>query len=246
MSALLPPGRRLLIIVPAFNEAASIGRVVRSVREAIPVGDVLVVNDGSSDATSQEAEAAGAHVIDLPHNLGIGAAVQTGFIFARERGYDYAVQVDGDGQHDPRQIADLLAPVLNDECDVAVGARIVQRSGYITPVLRRLGIALLATTISLATRQRVSDATSGFRASNRKAICYCAREYPADYPEPESLVLFWRAGIRTREVPVTMNARLGGQSSITLIRSAYYMAKVFLAIMIDLIREAPRAADAPD
>ncbi|MBI3763230.1 MAG: glycosyltransferase family 2 protein [Chloroflexi bacterium] len=237
---------RLLVVIPAYNEEASLGRVIANVRQSAPEADVLVINDGSTDRTAEVAETAGARVITLPFNLGIGAAMQTGFLFARDFGYDFAVQVDGDGQHDPREIPDILAPVVAGEADVAAGARYIEDRGYITPGLRRFGIVLLATAISIITRRRVTDPTSGFRASNRKAICFCALHYPSDYPEPESVVLFRQARLKMIEVPVTMNPRYGGQSSITPFRSFYYMVKVFLAILIGLLRRAPRAQEVLD
>lgn len=237
----LPPDKKLLVIIPAYNEEASLARVIASVRAAAPQADIVVINDGSRDNTPAVAEGAGAFVITLPYNLGIGAAVQTGFLFARDGGYDYAVQVDGDGQHDPDEIGVILAPVTVGEADVVAGARYIEDRGYITPWPRRIGIVILALLISLAVRRRVTDPTSGFRASNRRAIEYCAANYPPDYPEPESVAQFARAGLRMREIPVTMNPRYGGQSSITPFRSFYYMVKVILAILIDLLRQTPRA-----
>ncbi len=232
----------MLVIIPAYNEEASLARVIASVHTAIPQADILVVNDGSRDKTAQVAEAAGAYVVSLPYNLGIGAAVQTGFRFACQGGYDYAAQVDGDGQHDPNEIGEIMAPLLAGQWDVVAGARYIEDRGYITPWLRRLGIIILALLISLIVRRRVTDPTSGFRASNRRAIEYCAASYPPDYPEPESVVWFARAGLRMSETPVTMNPRYGGQSSITPFRSFYYMVKVILAILIDLLRRTPRVA----
>ena len=237
----LPQGQRLLIIIPAFNEEASLARVIGSVRAAAPPADILVVNDGSRDNTAPVAEAAGAYVVNLPYNLGIGAAVQTGFMFARNGGYDYAIQVDGDGQHDPNEMGEILEPVVAGRADVAAGARYIEDRGYITPWPRRLGILILAGLISLAVGRRVTDPTSGFRASNRRAIEHCAETYPPDYPEPESVVQFARAGLRMLEVPVTMNPRYGGQSSITPFRSFYYMVKVVLSILIGLMRRTPPA-----
>ena len=236
----LPSGQRLLVVIPAYNEEASLARVIASVRAAMPPADIIVINDGSRDGTAQVATNAGAQVVTLPYNLGIGAAMQTGFLFARKGGYDYLIQVDGDGQHDPNEIGEILGPVIAGEADVVAGARYIEDRGYITPWPRRIGIIILATLISLIVRQRVTDPTSGFRASNRRAIEYCAELYPPDYPEPESVVRFARAGLRMKEVPVTMNARYGGQSSITPFRSFYYMVKVVLAIGVDLLRRMPK------
>jgi glycosyltransferase involved in cell wall biosynthesis len=233
-----PP--RTLVIIPAYNEEASLGHVIGQTRAAVPFADIAVVNDGSTDATAHIAETMGAYVINLPYNLGIGSAMQTGFMFARERGYQITVQVDGDGQHDPGEIPELLAPLLAGQADVVCGARYIEDRGYITPWPRRVGIVILAAFISAVTGQRHTDPTSGFRASNRKAICLCAEEYPFDYPEPESVVLFRRAGLRTIEIPVTMNPRYGGQSSITPLHSGYYMIKVIMAILVGLLRHRPR------
>lgn len=239
----IPAQPRLLVIIPAYNEEESLGRVIQSVREAVPTADVVVINDGSTDATPHIAEDHGAALVSLPYNLGIGAAMQTGFLFARERGYDVAVQVDGDGQHDPREIEALLTALRAGNADVVIGSRYLEDRGYVTPKLRRLGIVILAAVISLVTRRRITDPTSGFRALNRRAIAFCAADYPFDYPEPESVVQFCRAGLRIKEIPVTMNPRYGGQSSITPLRSAYYMVKVILAILIGLLRQRPRAAE---
>lgn len=242
MTLTLPDGKRLLVIIPALNEEASIAHVIGKVRAAVPQATVLVINDGSRDLTSDCARAAGAEVVDLPFNLGIGAAMQTGFIFAAEQGYDYTVQVDGDGQHDPSEIGEILLPLLEERADVVIGSRYIEDRGYITPVVRRLGIVILAWFISWLTGRKATDTTSGFRASNRRVIELCARVYPHDYPEPEALVLFRQVGLRVLEVPVTMNARYGGESSITPFRSAYYMVKVMLAIVIMLLRKPPQPA----
>ncbi len=240
MPLTLPPDQRLLVIIPALNEEASLPRVIQQLHAAAPSADIVVINDGSRDNTAQVAEQAGAFVVSLPYNLGIGAAMQTGFKFASRGNYDYAIQVDGDGQHDPNEMSEILGPVLAGQADVVAGARYIEDRGYITPKLRRLGIIILANLISLAVGRQVTDPTSGFRASNRRAIEYCAELYPHDYPEPESVVQFWQAGLRMLEVPVTMNARYGGQSSITPFRSFYYMVKVIVAIMIDLLRQSPK------
>lgn len=240
MTRLLPPGKRLLVIIPAYNEEASLAKVIGDVWTAVPEAEIVVINDGSYDRTPQVARSAGAHVVNLPYNLGIGAAMQTGFMFADENGFDYAVQVDGDGQHDPREIAVILEPVMRGEADVVIGSRYIEDRGYVTPKARRMGIIILAHYISLLTRRKATDTTSGFRASNRRVIELCARYYPSDYPEPESLVLFRQMGFTVQERPVTMNARYGGISSITPLRSANYMVKVMLAILVLLLRKPPR------
>lgn len=237
-----PSLRRLLVIIPAFNEEESLGRVIRRVQAAQPEADILVINDGSTDATAAIAEGYGALVASLPYNQGIGSAMQTGFLYARDYQYEVAVQVDGDGQHNPAEIGDLLAALSEGDADVIIGSRYLEDRGYITPPMRRFGIVILAKAISLITGQLFSDPTSGFRALNQRAVDFCAGDYPFDYPEPEAVVLFRRAGLRVREIPVTMNPRYGGQSSITPLRSAYYMVKVMMAILIGLLRQRPRAA----
>ena len=232
---------KTLVIIPAFNEEASLAHVVALIRQHAPWADIAVIDDGSQDATGRIADGLGVIALHMPFNVGIGAAVQTGFLYAAQRGYAVAVQNDGDGQHAPHEIPHLIDALLEGDADVVVGSRYLEPRGYVTPPLRRLGILLLAGVISLVTRRRVTDPTSGFRASNRRAIAYCARLYPHDYPEPESVALLRRAGLRLREVPVMMNPRYGGRSSITWWRSAYYMVKVLLAILVGLLRRVPQA-----
>jgi glycosyltransferase involved in cell wall biosynthesis len=227
---------KTLVIIPAFNEEDSIAHVIGLIREHAPWVDIAVINDGSADHTGEIAEANSAIVLHLPHNVGIGAAVQTGLIFAARGGYQVAVQNDGDGQHDPHEIPLLVSDLLESGADLVIGSRYIEDRGYITPAARRFGQEILARVISLVTRQHFTDPTSGFRAFNRRTIRLCAEFYPHDYPEPESVVLLHRAGLRLREIPVTMNARSGGTSSITPLKSGLYMVKVLLAILIDLLR----------
>lgn len=234
---------KTLVIIPAFNEQASIAHVIGLIRQHVPWADVAVINDGSVDRTAEIAQACGAIVLHLPHNVGIGAAVQTGFIFAARNGYEVAVQNDGDGQHDPREIPLIVNDLLTSGADIVIGSRYIEDRGYITPLVRRFGIVILARVISLVTRQHFTDPTSGFRASNRRTIRLCAAFYPHDYPEPEAVVLLHRAGLKLREIPVTMNPRYGGTSSITPFKSGIYMVKVLLAILLDLIRTAPKVDD---
>ncbi len=230
---------KTLVIIPAFNEEASIAYVIGLIHQHAPWADIAVINDGSSDATGAIAEACGAFVLHLPHNVGIGAAVQTGFMFADQRGYAVTVQNDGDGQHDPREIPLLVGHLVESGADLVIGSRYIEDRGYVTPVSRRVGIILLAKVISRITGQPFTDPTSGFRASGRRTIQLCARIYPHDYPEPEAVVLLHRAGLRLSEIPVTMNPRYGGTSSITPLKSGMYMFKVLLAIFIGLLRRAP-------
>ena len=228
-----------LAILPALNEEASIARVVREIRAADPGFEILVINDGSTDHTAYEAERAGARVVSLPYNLGIGAAVQTGLQYACQEDFDVAVQIDGDGQHDPQELARLLEPVLAGDADIAVGTRFAGERSYRVPFSRRIGIALFAGAVSLIVRQRVTDTTSGFRAMNRRAIQLFAADYPHDYPEVEATVLVFRHRLRMVEVPVAMRQRESGRSSITAFRSLYYMSKVSLALFVGLLRPRP-------
>jgi len=227
--------KRLLAIVPAWNEGGSVGRVVRGVFRELPEATVLVVDDGSTDETAQEAGSAGALVIRLPYNLGIGGAVQTGFRYALAHGFDLAVQVDGDGQHLPHEIATLLKTMERENADLVVGSRFASRSEYRPRLARRVGIWLFARLLSCLCGKRLTDTTSGFRAANRPALAHMSQIYAFDYPEVESLVTLHRAGYHIVEVPVTMKQRAGGSSSINLISGLYYMFKVLLAVLVDAV-----------
>ena len=228
---------RTLFIVPAHDERQALPGVISDLREHCPRCDIVVVNDGSSDGTGDVARALGAQVLDLPCNLGIGAAVQTGLLFAKQHGYDAAVQFDGDGQHKADQVARLLAPLIAGEADVVIGSRFLEGRSYRAPVMRRVGIAVFRWVNSLVLERTITDNTSGFRSYNATAIGFLAREYPHDYPEPESVVTLVRHGFAVREVPVEMRTRQGGRSSITLWRAMYYMVKVIIAIMVGLTRQ---------
>jgi glycosyltransferase involved in cell wall biosynthesis len=227
---------RRIAIVPALNEERSIGEVIAEIRAADPELDVIVIDDGSTDRTSAVAAQTGANVIRLPFNVGIGGAVQTGYLYARDHGFDLAVQVDGDGQHDPREISRLLEPILDGRADMVVGTRFAEGGGYRGTRLRRIGIHLFARLVSLIVRARVTDTTSGFRAVDRKAISLFAADYPHDYPEVEATVLIARHRLKMVEVPVQMRVRETGNSSITAFQSVYYMVKVLLALFIGLFR----------
>jgi hypothetical protein len=227
---------RVLVVVPAFEEAANIAGVVHDLRAHIPTAEVLVVDDGSTDDTARRARAAGARVARLPFNLGVGAAMQTGFLAALDGGYDAAVQVDGDGQHPASEIAGLLAPILGDEADVVIGSRYLDNRGYVTPAGRRVGQRYFSGLVRMISGRRFTDTTSGFRAYNRTALAYVARSYSRDYPEVNALVALARAGFRLREVPVTMRDRQGGASHISAWRALYYMTKVPLASFMSATR----------
>jgi glycosyltransferase involved in cell wall biosynthesis len=228
---------RRVAIVPALNEEHTVQRVIDELRDFDPGLDVVIIDDGSSDRTADFAAAKGAYVLRLPFNLGIGGAVQTGFKFAFEHDYDIAVRVDGDGQHDPAQLTRILAPVLRGDADIVVGSRFAaEEGGYLSSRSRRVGIRILAAVVSRIVGQRVTDTTSGFQALNRRGIALFAQDYPHDYPEVEATVMVFRHRLRMQEVPVSMRERGGGQSSITALRSIYYMVKVLLAIFVGLFR----------
>ena len=210
--------------------------MIDELRAFDPGLDIVVISDGSIDRTAAVAGEHGAHVIVLPFNLGIGGAVQTGFRFAWEGGYDLAVRVDGDGQHDPAQLAVVIEPVLAGDADIVVGSRFAGESAYRSSASRRVGIRVLAWVVSAIARQRVTDTTSGFQALNRNAIRLFAADLPHDYPEVEGMVMVIRHRLRLREVPVSMRARVHGRSSIGALASIYYMAKVLLALFVGLFR----------
>ena len=228
---------KILIIVPAYNEEASLPGVIRDLREQIPSADVLVVNDGSRDATVLVARKLGVMALDLPFNLGIGGAMQTGYLYAERNGYDIAVQFDGDGQHLASEIQKLLEPLEANRADLVVGSRFMNIGGYKAPVFRKMGIRIFSLVLSGIMGTTVTDSTSGFRAVNRRVIEFFAHTYPDDYPEVEALVLLHKMGLRMTEVPAAMQERTGGRSSITPIRSIYYMTKVLMAIFIDLMKK---------
>jgi glycosyltransferase involved in cell wall biosynthesis len=231
---------RSLAVVPAYNEADNVANVVRALHREAPDFDVVVIDDGSTDATTTCAEQVGARVVRLPFNLGIGGAVQTGFTYARENGYQYMVQVDGDGQHDPAEIATLRAAMAeHPDVDMICGSRFATDTGYVAPISRRTGIHIFAFLLSRLVGQPVSDPTSGFRLYNRRAIQLFANDYPHDYPEVEAVLMLHHHRLRMREVPVRMFQRGGGVSSIRSGKSAYYMLKVLLALFVGLARARP-------
>ncbi len=234
------PGTRstVLVVIPAFNEEDSIAQVVRQVKEE-GLGDVLVVDDGSADDTARAARRAGAMVLHLPYNLGIGGAVQAGFKYALEAGYSYVARMDGDGQHDAGEVRNLLQVVRKGTADVAIGSRFLPgERTYIPSRGRALGIRWFAAIVSWITGEPVSDPTSGMQAFNRRACEIFAREYPQDYPEVEARIKLHRAGLRVVEVPARMNPRASGVSSITNPRAVYYAFKVSLATLLAALRKS--------
>ncbi len=228
---------KILIIVPAYNEEESLPGVIADLRKHVPSADVVVVNDGSRDATARIAKDMGVKALDLPFNLGIGGAVQAGYVYAERQGYDTAVQFDGDGQHVGLEIVKLLRPLEDGIADIVIGSRFLVPGAYKAPLFRSLGIQIFSFTLSRILSTVVTDSTSGFRAANRRTIEFFARRYPDDYPEVESLVLAHKVNLRMIEVPVTMRERTAGKSSITPLRSIYYMTKVLMAIFIDLLKK---------
>lgn len=229
---------KILVIVPAFNESDNIKATIHELQALAFHFDILVIDDGSIDNTALEAASVGAKVISLPFNLGIGGAIQTGFLYALRNGYDVAMQFDGDGQHDAQYLKTILDPILSHQADIVVGSRFIGTFvGWRSSILRRVGIHFFAWLISLLTGCRVTDPTSGFRAFNAKAIRTFAQNYPQDFPEPESIMSARRFGLRLVEVPVQMRKRLHGHSSIRYFKTLYYMIKVTMAIVLDMLKE---------
>ncbi len=223
---------KVLIIIPAYNEAENIVHVVKHMTEQAPQYDYLVINDGSTDHTLELCRKENFRYLDLPINMGIGGAVQAGYVYACKNDYDIAVQMDGDGQHDIAYLDRLLAPILSGEADVVIGSRFLEKEGFQSSASRRLGINILSALILLTTGKRIMDVTSGYRAVNKMFIRIYSEDYPMDYPEPEAIVAAIMHLGRVKEVPVQMRAREGGTSSITFKKSIYYMIKVTLAILI--------------
>lgn len=223
---------KALIIIPAYNEAGNIEKVVDNLIKNYPQYDYIVVNDCSSDQTREICLRRGYHFLDQPINLGIGGTVQNGYQYALEHNYDVAIQIDGDGQHDVSYIADMLPKLESGEADIVIGSRFIEKEGFQSSGARRMGIAIISTVIKLLTWKRVKDVTSGFRAVNRDFIRIYAKDYPQDYPEPEAIVAALMYGARVVEVPVIMHERISGISSINLKKAVYYMVKVILALFI--------------
>ena len=223
---------RCLIIIPAYNEAANIEKVVDNLVQNYPQYDYLVINDGSTDDTGTVCRKKHYQYVNLPINMGIGGAVQTGYCYAKENDYDAAVQIDGDGQHDVSFLAEMLKVIEEGQADVVIGSRFVEKEGFQSSGLRRIGIRFLSFLGWLLTGIRVKDITSGYRVVNRRFIRIFAEDYPSDYPEPEAMVIASVHGGKIMEYPVVMKERESGASSITFKKSVYYMCKVTIAMMI--------------
>ena len=228
---------KILVIVPAYNEECCVEGVIEDISRHFPSGDILVVNDGSGDMTSDIARNLGAKVIDLPYNLGIGGAMQTGFLYALHEGYDAALQFDADGQHHADQIEKILVPFLSGSADLVVGSRFLSDGGFTSSVQRRIGSKILSFVVSAIVGRRITDTTSGFRVYGKKALEFFSSVYPEDYPEVEAFILAHKKKLRIVEVPSEIGPRTGGKSSINFSQAFYYMVKVLLAISVDLMKK---------
>ena len=223
---------KCLIIIPAYNEAANIEKVINNIVQNYPQYDYVIINDGSTDKTEKVCVNAGYQVLNLPINMGIGGAVQTGYRYAKKNNYDAAVQIDGDGQHDVAFLEDMLKLLETGEADVVIGSRFVQKEGFQSSQIRRVGIRFLSILARILTGVQVRDITSGYRVVNRRFIEIYANDYPADYPEPEAMIIAAVHGGIIKEYPVVMRERENGTSSITFKKSVYYMIKVTLAMLV--------------
>ena len=229
---------KILVIIPCYNEEDNIAQVVANLAEAakrhpLPgTVDYLIVNDCSTDGSARICEENGFSYVSNPVNLGIGGTVQTGYLYAVRHGYDIAVQMDGDGQHDPNYLADVVQPVADGRLDMCIGSRFITKKGFQTSFMRRVGIRIISVLLRVLCGARVLDTTSGFRASNRQMTEYFARNYAQDYPEPEAIITATLAGFRVGEAPVVMCERMGGTSSINAFKSVYYMVKVILSLIV--------------
>jgi len=226
----------LLVIVPAFNEEGAVASVVRSVHEHMPGAGVLVIDDCSTDGTVSAASAAGARILPMPHHLGLGGCVQAGYKLAYELGYAYVIRVDGDGQHDPRDIPRIFERLRSSGCDMVIGSRFADETGSGTGVVRRLGIRFFRAVLRPILGQPVQDPTSGFVGVNRRALDVFSRSFPLEYPEIEALVVLQRRAFRFEEVPVKMRPRTTGRSSITPLKSLYYIVHVLLGVFVNVLK----------
>jgi glycosyltransferase involved in cell wall biosynthesis len=239
---------RTLVFIPAWNEADSVATVIAGVRERLPDADVLVVDDGSTDETTARAAGAGATVASLPFNQGLGAALQTGYLYALREGYDFCAHLDADGQHPPAEVARLLDEVRADRADLVIGSRYrepaaagegtegVVGDDYKPTLSRRIGTSVFRFFLTLATRQRFTDTTSGMRAANRRVMELFSENYSPDFAEIESLQLAVRQGLRVEEVPVRMLERVGGSSFLTPLRSAFFIFKGMIVLLVGQFR----------
>lgn len=232
--------KKIMALIPAFNEEGAVGHVIDGVRQVLPQADIIVIDDSSTDNTVSIAREAGATVVCVPSNLGIGGAVQTGFKFAREHNYDVVMRLDGDGQHDPNEIPALFSALTSGKADAVFGSRFIGKNSDLKiPIGRRLGIKTFAFLVSILTRQRATDTTSGFMCLNHYAVGILADYLPQDYPEVEGRILLHKAGLKSLELPVIMRSRMAGMSSINSWRSIYYAFKVSVAALIGAMKDIP-------
>ena len=237
---------RIMVLIPAYNESANIGDVIHSVRSMYPGYDIVVVNDGSQDDTAARAREAGAKVISHPFNMGYGVTIQTGYKYALHRDYDFLVQIDGDGQHDPASIAGVLAPVLAGEAEFVLGSRFLDRDSYEPSLPRRIGMRFFRQLVSWCIGQSITDSTSGFQAFNRKIIGFFTTEaFPCDYPDADMLLTLHRSGYNLREIPVRMYANTTGKSMHSGWRPFYYMFKMLLSLFVTLLRKREPGREEP-
>ncbi|MBI4689214.1 MAG: glycosyltransferase family 2 protein [Nitrospirae bacterium] len=229
--------KSLAIIIPAYNESGRIALTISGIRK-FTEADIIVVSDGSIDNTFGEAKKAGAYVIELSFNLGYGAALQTGFKYALKKGYEFAVQMDADGQHDPSSIDSLIDPIIKDEIDVAIGSRFLDKGNYKAPFVRRIGMYFFGIIASIVTGRKITDPTSGYQALNRKVIeFYASNAYPVDYPDADVIIMLHRRGFRFKEVPVVMHNAAKRSMHGGIIKPLYYIFKMALSIFVTLIRK---------
>jgi glycosyltransferase involved in cell wall biosynthesis len=227
---------KLLILIPAYNEEGAVGGVVSEVRAVMPDVPVLVVDDCSTDETVQNAVRAGAKVLPLPHHLGLGGAVQAGYKLAYELGFDYVIRVDGDGQHDPRDIPKILEALKSETCEMVIGSRFVNGAGEHSGILRAVGIVFFRAMLRPILGRPVRDPTSGFVGVNRRALSVFSHSFPLEYPEIEALVVLQRRRFRFVEVPCRMRPRRTGRTTITPLKSLYYMVHVLLGVFVNVLK----------
>ena len=230
-------GIKSIVIIPAYNEEKSIVKTVQDICEHAPEFDYVIINDCSTDQTLSVCRKHHLHVLNLPVNLGIGGAVQTGFLYAHKNGYDYAVQLDGDGQHDAQYLQEMRDYMIEQNADMLIGSRFLEKEGFQSTGMRRFGIRYFSALIKLLTGQKITDPTSGMRMINRDILAMYSESYPKDYPEPESVVAIINSGKKVMEYPVIMRKRMEGTSSISPLKSIYYMIKVSFAIFLEMLRK---------
>ena len=226
-----------IVIIPAYNEISNIRTTVQDILDHAPGFDYVIINDCSQDGTMRFCTEQGMNIINLPVNLGIGGAVQTGYLYAWRNGYDVAVQFDGDGQHDASYLGEMADFLQEQQADMVIGSRYIKKEGFQSSGIRQFGIRYFSALIRLVTGRRVTDPTSGMRMVNRDVMKIYSEDYPVDYPEPESVVMILRMGKKVSEIPVIMRERQGGVSSISPRKAVYYMIKVTLAILMECLRK---------